>query len=305
MCLDSNDDEVIIENTFFKIYNYNKYVNDIYNSNKSIHYQLILEKSGFIVKDLGDNIELDKLIKNEMQNYNIEKMQNDYEQYKTNKFTDNVVINNSLEILKIKNIENEKLDEFKDIIINKHKLDQHLDFIKYIKSNEYICEKISNNNKNNFIVNNLGNIYNKIQLITFMETNMNISKLEINNKNINYFELSNDNYNLIKSLFRTTKSRPKNSIQLHNLYIMMIRNVIGSEFIQIERKRCGNNKKEYSYSLNEDSIKKHIELNQYSNPNFKNYCNEVINKYKLKIIKNDIIESKDNYNNQLDKNTDN
>ena len=52
--LDENDNEKIIKNTFFDLFVYNEYVNDIYETNKTSHYQNILRENGFIISNMGE-----------------------------------------------------------------------------------------------------------------------------------------------------------------------------------------------------------------------------------------------------------
>jgi hypothetical protein len=50
--IDENDDIKFNENTFFKLFVYNEYVNDIYESNKERHFKNILLKNGFKLHSL-------------------------------------------------------------------------------------------------------------------------------------------------------------------------------------------------------------------------------------------------------------
>ena len=47
ICLDIDDNIRIVENTFYKIFVYNEYVDDTYNTNKRAHFELILSDLGF------------------------------------------------------------------------------------------------------------------------------------------------------------------------------------------------------------------------------------------------------------------
>ena len=63
---DSSDDEVINENTFFELFVYNEYVSDIFNTNKTVHYENILKDEGFVLSSIGNAQKLNKVIKDEM-----------------------------------------------------------------------------------------------------------------------------------------------------------------------------------------------------------------------------------------------
>ena len=61
MCyiIDENDDYQFNENTFFKLFVYNKYLTDIYKTNREYHFRQILKENGYKLKELGT---LNKLI---------------------------------------------------------------------------------------------------------------------------------------------------------------------------------------------------------------------------------------------------
>ncbi len=68
MCtyIDQDEELVVVDNLFFKLFCYNEYVKDVYHTNKSLHYRSILLKNGFDISKVGDHTKLDKTIKNEM-----------------------------------------------------------------------------------------------------------------------------------------------------------------------------------------------------------------------------------------------
>ena len=61
-----NYEEVISQNDFFKLYCYNEYTNDIFKTNKTIHYEQILKNANFkIIDDKIEPIKFDKVKMNE------------------------------------------------------------------------------------------------------------------------------------------------------------------------------------------------------------------------------------------------
>jgi len=54
LSLNENDNEIVVKNSYFNIFCYNEYVNDIYKTNKLIHYQNILIQNGFNLFDEND-----------------------------------------------------------------------------------------------------------------------------------------------------------------------------------------------------------------------------------------------------------
>ena len=51
--LNEDNEQIINENTFFKLFVYNEYLIDIYKSNKARHFQEILKNNGFSLEDTG------------------------------------------------------------------------------------------------------------------------------------------------------------------------------------------------------------------------------------------------------------
>ncbi len=47
LTLDIDDDLIFLENTFFKLYAYNEYIDDVFSTGKLYHFQNILEAEGF------------------------------------------------------------------------------------------------------------------------------------------------------------------------------------------------------------------------------------------------------------------
>ena len=58
--LDENDELQIIENTFYNLFKYNEYINDTFNTNKTIHYELFLKNAGFMLSSVGEPNKMNK-----------------------------------------------------------------------------------------------------------------------------------------------------------------------------------------------------------------------------------------------------
>ena len=62
-------EEVISQNDFFKLYCYNEYTNDIFKTNKTIHYEQILKNANFkIIDNSNQPIKFDKVKMTELSN---------------------------------------------------------------------------------------------------------------------------------------------------------------------------------------------------------------------------------------------
>ena len=66
LCLDEYDHIRVSNNSFFKLFCYNEFVKDIYNTNKLAHYENILRDEKFVLKSIGDKVKISDDIKAEM-----------------------------------------------------------------------------------------------------------------------------------------------------------------------------------------------------------------------------------------------
>ena len=90
-------------------------------------------------------------------------------------------------------------------------------------------------------------------------------------------------FNNIVRAFGSKKKEPESTKDLLYLYLLMIRHLTNGDIITTTRSNKAADRKTYYYSLNENFIKYHIELNEYSSKYHKNYHERFINKYKLRV----------------------
>jgi len=110
---------------------------------------------------------------------------------------------------------------------------------------------------------------NKIMLLKEFEINNKIDRMDINfNNSKPEINITDDNFNLIKSFFNTKKTKPKTEKDIKELYIMMIKNIIGSYLKIIESEQIQEkNKRFYEYNLNDELFNKFKKLIQRQNKN--------------------------------------
>jgi len=75
----------------------------------------------------------------------------------------------------------EQFREYKDIIIDKYKIEEHDNIIRLFKTDEYITGKLIQSRKNAYDVAVVNNIYNKIHLIRQIEQKYNINLFNLRN----------------------------------------------------------------------------------------------------------------------------
>ena len=66
LTLDEEGELKILENTFLKLYSYNEYINDIFNTSKYYHFENIIKDEGFQLVNLYEPKKLDKDTRDEL-----------------------------------------------------------------------------------------------------------------------------------------------------------------------------------------------------------------------------------------------
>ena len=278
LILDETDKEKIEENAFFKLFVYNEYVNDIYSTNKSIHYELILKDAGFDVVELGNiknNIAYDKTeLKEQIKQISEDKINKLIE----DGTTDDTDLKTNLKVLNIKMNDSETVEKFKDVIMDEFKLKEHLNIIKLVKDRQFINFKKMEAEQNSYNVVNLNSsTYHKISLLLDLEQNLNIKqrlKVNTNIDDINFFIIPEARYNLIKKVFRIGRAKPKDKKELLQLYISIIKHITTNELIKTTRGTTREQK--ITYELNNELLKYNIELNSFSNKYYKNIDDSIL-----------------------------
>jgi len=318
------EDYKIIENSFFNLYTFSEYFIDTYKTGMACHFIKLLSLNGFVVTEEGEKIKLSAEMKQMIKNMtteiketlfneyveilteikkinddeNIEAEQKAEEQTKKlkylyqNKF---LAINKSIEFLNIPK-DNEILELYKNEITNKYHLQDHLNIIRTLRSNEYINKKIELANINSYDVKNMTLIYNKIKFIRQFEEDYKIKPLEVDYINEGDVEMNDKQYNYIKNIFRISQKKPETYEQLKRIYISMLRNITNNNLIQSKQ---GTKKEERNvryYNINEDVIKYHLKLNEYSNPDKKHFNDFFKKKYDIEEAKIKFIDDEENFN---------
>ena len=188
-------------------------------------------------------------------------------------------INNNIKVLNLPN-NNEVLTKFKEYLMNPFKLNDHMNIIRLLKSDEYIKNKLIKINEQNQKVKTIDNIYNKISILRKLEQSLFLKPLQVNYSLDSKIDIVDKEWALIKKLFRKNKDKPENMIEFKPIYISMIKNICNSDIIYDSRERNGKNKIRI-YNLNNLYILEQIELNKYSNPKILNFDNHFFGLFQL------------------------
>ena len=283
-----NEDEdkfEVIENNFFNLYCYTEYINDTYKTNMTKHYEDLLRMNGFILSEEGKPKKIDKQNKEDMKAVT-EKIREDLfnefleaEDKKAPKFD---TFNKHIEFLNIPR-NNEMYNTYKAEIMDKHLIQDHLNVIRLLKTDDYIEDKLRTAKSNSYDVKNMTMIYSKVKAIRDLETKYNIEPLNINYDMKGEIDMSEGEYKYIKNIFRITRAKPRTYEDLRKVYATMLRHVTNGDLItsKQEKKTKGGKRDATVYDIDHNIIKYHLELNKFSNPNCSKFHEHFITKYNI------------------------
>ena len=193
-------------------------------------------------------------------------------------------INKRILLLSLDKNNNEQLEEYKDIRMNKFKLTKHLNIIKLLKSDEYLKEKLKVLKDASLSSNVLKYTEYKMVLVREFEKYYGLKPLEVEgfDKMVNFKALDSQFFNIIRRAFESKKEEPKDRIGTQRLYISMLKHLTNKEIVTSTRNKTRDGDRDsYTYSTNDNFLKYHIQLNSHSNAYYKNYDQAVINRYAL------------------------
>lgn len=242
-----NEETYINENMFFNIFCYNEYIFDIYNTNKKMHYELILKTNGFILECEGDDMKIKLKTKKELETLYksidlVEEYLNDVSDDKDNKDKYQDLIKN----IQLFDLQTEQdIIKYKDFLNDKFKRNQ---FFNYIKLFNYDGINIKEN-KNSYDVKNITTTNEKIKIIYKLYNDHAIKYLSLDEfDKIKDVKMTDDEFMYIKKLFRSEKEKPNNKNELKYLIIGCIKNLIGNLGIIETKQEKNNNISVYHYN---------------------------------------------------------
>ena len=284
-----DEEDGIIKNTYFKIFCYNEFMEQIYRTGFLEHYQNILIKAGFKLVIKGEFKKLDLKI-----NTKQTMLMNQFKDEEIKRFIDicydtlpdfnidekPLDINYELllkrhEIIGLSN--KEDAFKYKIFIQDEHSLQNLFNFQKLFRTDEFISKQLIKKLNESKKEKNLTTGYNKINLLRTFEKTYNISRLDFEFKNLSLEnQLTEDIIKLFSNVFRTKKDNLKTKDNVIKYYINLIKNICGDLPI-INRNRKGIKKsKIWIYSLEKELLKELFYLTKQKNPSLKNYNLELV-----------------------------
>lgn len=267
LCFNIIDDELIFnENSFFKLFTYNEYTEDIFETNKAAHFKQILKNNGFKLSSLGGDDKLDKKKKIKMKKETELKNEKVFEEH-INEVNKNETLTKLFNFLSV--VDKTTATQYKDILIDKHKTEDYLNLTRLLKKREIINNKLKKDKENLTDYKAIYTNYYKVSLIWQLE-----DELKINRFNFNYLDEDkpfNINEDLIKKIniaFRTDRNKhtPKTYNDYIHFYVQKIKQMVGDIYI-IESKKIQINKvRRYIYKLKQDKLNEYLKLYELSDP---------------------------------------
>ncbi len=284
-----NDESSIVNNTFFKLFCYNEYQDEIFRTGYIEHYENLLKKVGFEIEEKGTKkrlehmeAELMKTLYDENQDIHFDNFidlwsnlepGDDISEYKKYKF-----LSDRVNLLNITS--KEEIEKFKLLITDDYALKSYYNLLNLFKTDEYIKIKYNQKKSNMYDARTVKTSYNKILLLQKFEEHYKIKRFDFDLKNIDVSkEISNKFKVLYGMLFpkRTIKDYTTKQ-SLLNIYVNIIRNIIGDiKLIKMKKakilKKCV-----YKYEIDCELLKDLINLCKCKNPILKNFDIELIEK---------------------------
>lgn len=295
-----DEESEIIKNSFFKMFCYNEFITNIFYTGYLKHFENILTKNGFKLKEVGVHSDLDVKIKvahtklrqevkddliYEFGRQNCDNFKDENKEIKLNVEVNEDLYLKRCEILGlVKFVDNKTVLEYDEVkkyqmLIQEDKaLNNYFNFLKLVRTDEYISNKLYENNIKCQKIKNLQNSYTKVNLLRTYEKNYKIERFNFEEDKIDLSNpITNELQELISTTFRLKNQTLKTKKDVNSLYIKMIENLCGDIDIVV-RTRKGRNKVKH-YNINETVFIALIELQQIKDPYLTNFNIELIKKY--------------------------
>lgn len=149
---------------------YNEYVADIFNTNKTVHYENILKDEGFIISFVGNAQKLNKTVKDEMK----EITQSIKEEVFNEFIESGENLQTNLNLLGLDTIiDKNEILKYRPEITDKFKLTEHLNIIRTMKDDLTISVKIAQIENESYNIQCMNSIYHKISIVKQLVKDMN------------------------------------------------------------------------------------------------------------------------------------
>lgn len=268
-----DNDRTVIENSFFNCFTYNEYLRNIYNTGYIKHYENYLIRDGFVLKEKGLKVKInkseDKEIKTAFTNYKNNLFQNflscRFDSTVETKLKNYEMFNDRLKLLKITT--REDAEKYSIFIEDDYALKNFFNLVNLFKDDDYINTKFEDIGKKSMDVKMINNKYSKLKLLKMFETHYKINRFnfDINTVNIDK-EISNEFKIMYEEIFSKQKKQSFTTKQnIIQIYVKIIKNICGDIPIIKSTKKQINNVRTYVYEIDNECANNIMKLAKIGN----------------------------------------
>ena len=174
-------------------------------------------------------------------------------------------IHTNISYLKLPYEDKDTLKKYKEIVIDKYKIEEHDNVVKLLKTDEFIDTKLIEANTGNYQCKTVFCTPHKIKLLRDLERSCGIGFLDVSGKCEKADGLSDDLWLRIKTSFQSTKKKPNTPADVMKLYVAMVKHITSNTMVTSKRLKTKKDRDTTAYKLNEGLLKTHLELNTYKN----------------------------------------
>jgi hypothetical protein len=303
--IDLNDEMQVSHNTFFHLFCHNEYVNDVYASNKVKNFEMLLEQNGFDLKVEGTPTKLSKDEKTAQKGLVEDIAEELFEEFLQ---TGDILkpkfegLLKNINYLSLNPTNKETLTKFKNIIINKYRVQEHDAVIRLLKSVEHVDVSLAGLQARSMDPKLLSNNNLKAKIINEFDARyglslFNLTKLTGEGEAQGEAQMDDGFWKLVKQAFKVSRAKPSNHHEIKQLFVSIVKAATTKDVIQGKQLKTKKDRGKTAYTLNETLIKHHLELSAFKNKSCKGFSQEVVEKFGLTP---EVLEVADNFLGDLD-----
>ena len=290
--VDEFDQLQFVHNTFFKMFCYTEFVNDLFSTSKVKHFEHLLQQNGFSLSTEGAPEALSKAEKATQRDI-VDRIAE--ELFDELLQTDNPLqpkFNNILKQADYLNLpwgatDRATLEKFRETLVSKHRAQEHDAIIRLLKSNDHVNDHLAELSARSIDAKLLTNSFQKTKIIQEFD-----AKFGINLFNLGSFTGGDEGpsgqptmdegfFKLVKQAFRVKRGKPASRDEIKQLFVSIVKTTTCKDIIKSTQGKSSKDRDKTVYHLNENLLKHHLELNGFKNKTRRGFAPEVVEKFGL------------------------
>ena len=180
------------------------------------------------------------------------------------------LLNQNINYLRLDPSDRDTPSNFKEIVIDRRRVEEHDALMRFLKSDEFVNDKLADLSMNCMEAKALTNTYQMIKVVRLVGTKWGFSLLEDARGEFN--KLDDGVYKLVKHVFKLKRANPENQQDASKMYETMVNKATYRNFLKC---RKGD------VSWNIEAVKKHLELSGFKNTLVLGFAPLVVAKFGL------------------------